>query len=61
VGKIPEDARRAHPFLAPGGRFITFKHQETVPSIDGYHPLTYVRYLLPGIDEPRNLVSATLL
>ena len=61
VGKIPEDAHRARPFLAPGGSFVTFKHQEAIPLIDGYYPLSYVRYLLPNLDEPRSLVSATLI
>lgn len=61
VGKIPEDAPRARPFLAPGGRFVTFKHDEVATSIDGYHPLRYVRYRLPGLPDPRTLVSATLL
>ena len=60
VGKIPEDGRRALPFLRPSGTFLTFKHSEQVSSIDGYHPLSYVRYLLPGLDDPRTLVSATL-
>jgi len=60
VGKIPEDARRAHPFLLPEGLFVTFKHLETVASIDGYHPLSYVRYRLPSVEEPRSLVLATL-
>lgn len=61
VGKIPEDGHRAKPFLTPGGTFVTFKHQEAIPLIDGYNPLSYVRYLLPNLDEPRSLVSATLL
>ena len=60
VGKIPEDARRAQPFLLPQGTFVTFKHLETVASIDGYHPLSYVRYRLPTVEEPRSLVLATL-
>lgn len=60
VGKIPEDALRALPFLLPGGTFLTFKHLETVASIDGYHPLSYVRYRLPTVEEPRSLVLATL-
>jgi len=60
VGKIPEDAHRARPFLLPNGAFVTFKHLETVASIDGYHPLSYVRYRLPTIEEPRSLVLATL-
>lgn len=60
VGKIPEDARRASPFLEQGGTFLTFKHEEIVAAIDGYHPLSYVRYRLPNIQEPRSLVMATL-
>lgn len=60
VGKIPEDAKRALPFLGPKGKFITFKHQEHVDRIDGYHPLSYVRYRLPSGDEPRHLVFAPL-
>ena len=60
VGKIPEDALRAKPFLAPEGTFVTFKHLESVASIDGYHPLSYVRYRLPTVEEPRSLVIATL-
>lgn len=60
VGKIPEDARRAQPFLLPDGFFVTFKHLETAASIDGYHPLSYVRYRLPTVEEPRSLVFATL-
>ena len=60
VGKIPEDAHRAMPFLHPEGIFVTFKHLESVASIDGYHPLSYVRYRLPTVEEPRSLVLATL-
>lgn len=60
VGKIPEDAVRARPFLEDSGTFLTFKHEETVASIDGYHPLSYVRYRLPNVEEPRSLVMATL-
>jgi 16S rRNA (guanine527-N7)-methyltransferase len=60
VGKIPEDAKRAQPFLAAEGTFVTYKHLESVGSIDGYHPLSYVRYRLPTVEEPRSLVLATL-
>jgi 16S rRNA (guanine527-N7)-methyltransferase len=60
VGKIPEDSARAQPFLRPNGTFLTFKHQETVEAIDGYTPLSYVRYRLPTVQETRSLVLATL-
>jgi 16S rRNA (guanine527-N7)-methyltransferase len=60
VGKIPEDAARARPFLLPHGVFVTFKHLESEGSIDGYHPLSYVRYRLPTVEESRSLVLATL-
>jgi 16S rRNA (guanine527-N7)-methyltransferase len=60
VGKIPEDGERALPFLGPNGTFLTFKHQETSPPIDGYNPLSYVRYRLPTVQESRSLVLATL-
>lgn len=60
VGKIPEDGRRALPFLEADGTFLTFKHDETVASIDGYSPPSYVRYQLPNIEESRSLVLATL-
>ncbi len=58
VGSLLEDARRALPFLAKGGHFVTFKHQERVEAIDGYHPLSYVPYCLPGEEDLRNLVIA---
>jgi 16S rRNA (guanine527-N7)-methyltransferase len=61
VGSIPEDAKRAHPFLAPGGHFVTFKHDEQVAEIDGYFPLSYVPYRLPGEEGLRNLVTAKTL
>jgi len=60
VGKIPEDGHRARPFLLPQGVFVTFKHLESLASIDGYHPLSYVRYRLPTVEESRSLVLATL-
>jgi 16S rRNA (guanine527-N7)-methyltransferase len=60
VGKIPEDAQRALPFLNRRGWFVTFKHNEQVQGIDGYHPLSYVRYRLPQGDEPRTLVLAPI-
>ena len=60
VGKIPEDSERALPFLRPNGTFLTFKHQETAEAIDGYTPLSYVRYRLPTVQETRSLVLATL-
>jgi 16S rRNA (guanine527-N7)-methyltransferase len=60
VGKIPEDCKRALPFLRPNGTFLTFKHQEMAPPIDGYNPLSYVRYRLPTVQETRFLVLATL-
>lgn len=58
VGTIPDDAARALPFLAEGGHFVTFKHQEHVEAIDGYHPPSYVPYRLPGEEGFRNLVIA---
>lgn len=58
VGKIPMDASRARPFLNKSGWFVTYKHDERVDGIDGYHPLSYVRYRLPSGDEPRTLVLA---
>lgn len=58
VGKIPEDGLRAKPFLVPGGHFVTYKHNEVVPGIDGYHPLSYVPYILPSGSETRYLVIA---
>lgn len=60
VGKIPEDAQRAKPFLNKRGWFVTYKHNEQVLGIDGYHPLSYVRYRLPSGDEPRTLVLAPI-
>jgi len=60
VGKIPEDAKRAIPFLRENGVFLTFKHIEHVDRIDGYHPLSYVPYRLPSGDQPRNLVLAPI-
>jgi len=61
VGSIPEDAKRAFPFLVPGGHFVTFKHQERVETIDGYFAPSYVPYRLPGEDGFRNLVTAKTL
>lgn len=58
VGKIPEDGKRAHPYLCEGGFFVTYKHEENHPLIDGYHPLTYVPYQLPMVEHPRTLVIA---
>ena len=58
VGSIPEDAKRAKPFLVAGGYFVTFKHDERAEAIDGYHPLSYVPYRLPGVEGLRNLVTA---
>jgi len=60
VGKIPEDAGRARPFLGSQGTFLTYKHQETSAAIDGYNPLSYVRYRLPTVQDTRSLVLATL-
>ncbi|MBK9577295.1 MAG: class I SAM-dependent methyltransferase [Fibrobacteres bacterium] len=60
VGKIPDDAKRARPFLNKRGWFLTYKHNEQVQGIDGYHPLSYVRYRLPSGDEPRTLVLAPI-
>ncbi len=60
VGNLPEDTRRAQPFLTPGGHFVTYKHDEHVDEIDGYLPLSYVPYQLPGDAQTRHLVTAQL-
>lgn len=60
VGNLPDDGKRALPFLAPAGHFVTFKHDEHVDEIDGYLPLSYVPYQLPGEAVPRHLVTAQI-
>jgi 16S rRNA (guanine527-N7)-methyltransferase len=58
LGSIQEDAQRAERFLKPGGLFVTLKTQESVPSIDGYFPLSYVPYRLLGDSTERHIVFA---
>lgn len=60
VGSIPDDGKRAYPFLAKGGHFVTYKHDEHVDEIDGYLPLSYVPYQLPGEAGLRHLVTAQI-
>jgi 16S rRNA (guanine527-N7)-methyltransferase len=61
VGSIPDDGKRAHPFLTEGGHFVTYKHDEHIDEIDGYLPLSYVPYQLPGEAGLRHLVTAQIL
>ncbi len=61
VGKIPEDAAMALPFLKDGGSFLTFKGSEHVERIDGYHAPTYTPYRLPTVDNDLHLVRAIKL
>jgi len=60
VGSISEDAKRARPFLLEGGSFVTYKHDEHLDEIDGYLPLSYVPYQLPGEAGLRHLVTAQI-
>lgn len=60
VGSIPDDAKRARPFLGEGGHFVTYKHDEHLAEIDGYLPLSYVPYQLPGEAALRHLVTAQI-
>lgn len=61
VGKIPEDASLALPFLKPGGSFLTFKGSERAERIDGYQAPTYTPYRLPTVDNDLHLVRALKL
>jgi 16S rRNA (guanine527-N7)-methyltransferase len=61
VGKIPQDAAMALPFLKQGGSFLTFKGSEHVERIDGYHAPTYTPYRLPSVDNDLHLVRAIKL
>lgn len=58
VGSIPADGKRARPFLTQNGHFVTYKHDENLAEIDGYLPLSYVPYQLPGEAGLRHLVTA---
>ncbi|MCB9495263.1 MAG: class I SAM-dependent methyltransferase [Fibrobacteria bacterium] len=58
LGSLQDDARRALPLLRPGGFFATLKTEAPPPSIDGYEPLSYVRYRLAGDPVDRHLVFA---
>lgn len=58
LGSLEEDAARALPFLKPGGTFASLKTEPPPPSIDGYGPLSYVRYRLSGDPVDRHVVFA---
>ena len=60
VGSLPDDGKRARPFLSQGGHFVTYKHDEHIDEIDGYLPLSYVPYQLPGEAGLRHLVTAQI-
>lgn len=58
LGSLEADAARALPLLKPGGFFATLKTEAPPPSIDGYGPLSYVRYRLSGDPVDRHVVFA---
>jgi 16S rRNA (guanine527-N7)-methyltransferase len=61
VGKIPQDAAMAFPFLQRGGAFLTFKGSEHAERIDGYEAPTYTPYRLSGVDNELHIVRAIKL